>query len=61
MGHEVGGLYYLDLLLSAPPRALQSSLSPFQWHYRLGYPSLSTLKRQVESLGPISHFSGEAC
>jgi hypothetical protein len=39
MGHEVGGLYYLDLAPSVPPRALQSSTSSssaFQWHCRLG-------------------------
>jgi hypothetical protein len=50
MGHEVGGLSYLDLAPFVPPRALQSSTSALQWHCHLGHPSLSTLKHQVPSL-----------
>lgn len=61
MGHELGGLYYLDFAPISPPRALQSSLSLFQWHCGLGHPSLSTLKHQVHSLDPIYPFSCEAC
>jgi hypothetical protein len=29
MGHEVGGLYYLDLVPTSLPHALWSTLSPF--------------------------------
>jgi transposase InsO family protein len=59
MGHEVDSLYYLDL--APPSRALQSSASALQWHCRLGYPSLSTLKHQVLSLRHQLSVSCEAC
>jgi transposase InsO family protein len=59
MGHEVDGLYYLDL--APPSRALQSSTSALQWHCRLGHPSLSTLKHQVPSLRHQLVVSCEAC
>jgi len=50
MGHEVGGLYYLDPAPTSSSRALQSSTSALQWQCRLGHPSLPTLKHQVPSL-----------
>jgi hypothetical protein len=56
IGHEVGGLYYLDLVPSVPPCALQSSTSALQWHCRLG-----TLKHQVPSLCHELSVSCEAC
>ena len=62
MGHEVGGLYYLDL----PPtssQALQSSTSipALQWHCCLDHPSLPTLKHQVPHLRHESFVPCEAC
>ncbi|KAK4380940.1 Retrovirus-related Pol polyprotein from transposon RE2 [Sesamum angolense] len=44
-GHERGGLYFLN---TSPPndgRALSASVSPLQWHCRLGHPSLPTLQK----------------
>jgi hypothetical protein len=61
MGHEVGGLYYLDLAPSFSSCALQSSTSALQWHCHLGHPSLSTLKHQVPSLGNELSVSCKAC
>ncbi|XP_059626000.1 uncharacterized protein LOC132269025 [Cornus florida] len=55
--HEVSGLYYFDLAPS--PTALQSSLSSFQWHCRLGHPSLSVLQRQVPCLSHVESMSCE--
>jgi hypothetical protein len=49
MGHEVGGLYYLDFSPTLPPQALQSSFTHF-------HSSLAILKHQVGSLGHISSF-----
>ncbi|XP_059656290.1 uncharacterized protein LOC132303161 isoform X2 [Cornus florida] len=58
-GHEAGSLYYFDF---APYHmALQSSLSPFQWHCRLGHPSLQVLQRQVFSLSHLKSLSCEVC
>ncbi|XP_059654330.1 uncharacterized protein LOC132301059 [Cornus florida] len=58
-GHEAGGLYYFDL--EPYPMALQSSLSPFQRHYRLSHLSLQVLKRQVPSLSHLKFLSCEVC
>ncbi|XP_059625117.1 RNA polymerase sigma factor sigA isoform X1 [Cornus florida] len=58
-GYEAGGLCYFDV---APYLvALQSSLSPFQWHCRLGHPSLQVLQRQVPSLSNLKFLSCEVC
>jgi hypothetical protein len=61
MGHEVGGLYYLDLAPSSSSHALQLSTSALQWHCCLGHPSLPTLKYQVPSLRHELFVSCEAC
>jgi hypothetical protein len=61
MGHEVGGLYYLDPAPTSSSRALQSSTSALQWQCRLGHPSLPTLKHQVPSLRHEFYVSCEAC
>jgi hypothetical protein len=61
MGHEVDGLYYLDLAPTPASCALQSSASALQWHCRLGHHSLPTLKHQVPSLRPKLSVSCEAC
>ncbi|XP_059624064.1 uncharacterized protein LOC132267041 isoform X3 [Cornus florida] len=58
-GNEAGGLYYFDVALY--PVALQSSLCPFQWHCRLGHPSLQVLQRQVPSLSNLKFLSCEVC
>jgi transposase InsO family protein len=64
MGHEVGGLYYLDLT-STSSQALQlstsTSTSALQWHCRLGHPSLASLKHQVPHLRHESSVPCEAC
>ncbi|KAL0439981.1 UNVERIFIED_CONTAM: Retrovirus-related Pol polyprotein from transposon RE2 [Sesamum latifolium] len=44
-GHERGGLYFLDKSTPADARALSASVSPLQWHCRLGHPSLPSLKK----------------
>jgi hypothetical protein len=62
MGHEVGGLYYMDLTPTSS-QVLQSSTSipALQWHCRLGHPSLPTLKHQVPHLHHESSVPCEAC
>ncbi|KAL0375663.1 UNVERIFIED_CONTAM: Retrovirus-related Pol polyprotein from transposon RE2 [Sesamum calycinum] len=44
-GHERGGLYFLDTTPPVDARALSASVSPLQWHSRLGHPSLPTLQK----------------
>jgi hypothetical protein len=61
MGHEVGGLYYLDLTPTSSSRALQSSTLALQWYCFLGHPSFPTLKHQVLSLHHEVSVSCEAC
>jgi hypothetical protein len=61
MGHEVDGLYYLDLAPTPTSRALQLSASTLQWHCRLRHHSLPTLKHQILSLRPELSVSCEAC
>ncbi|KAL0319366.1 UNVERIFIED_CONTAM: Retrovirus-related Pol polyprotein from transposon RE2 [Sesamum angustifolium] len=43
--HERGGLYFLDPTPPVDARALSASVSPLQWHSRLGHPSLPTLQK----------------
>ncbi|KAG6387565.1 hypothetical protein SASPL_152757 [Salvia splendens] len=53
-GHERGGLYYLDPISLVSPSALFTAVSPYQWHYRFGHPSSSSLRSlvPVPSLDP---------
>ncbi|KAL0316464.1 UNVERIFIED_CONTAM: Retrovirus-related Pol polyprotein from transposon RE2 [Sesamum radiatum] len=44
-GHKRGGLYFLDTTPLVDARALFASISPLQWHSRLGHPSLPTLQK----------------
>ncbi|KAL0285929.1 UNVERIFIED_CONTAM: Retrovirus-related Pol polyprotein from transposon RE2 [Sesamum angustifolium] len=44
-GHERGGLYFLDITPHVDARALFASISPLQWHSRLGHPSLPILHK----------------
>ncbi|KAL0368250.1 UNVERIFIED_CONTAM: Retrovirus-related Pol polyprotein from transposon RE2 [Sesamum calycinum] len=44
-GHERGGLYFLNTSPPIDARALSASISPLQWHCRLGHPSLPTLQK----------------
>ncbi|XP_019051686.1 PREDICTED: uncharacterized protein LOC109114069 [Nelumbo nucifera] len=57
--HEAGGLYYLDGGGSSV--ALQTSLTPLQWHCRLGHPSLKALKILVSSLSHLLSLQCESC
>ncbi|XP_028051509.1 probable acyl-activating enzyme 18, peroxisomal isoform X2 [Camellia sinensis] len=61
-GHEKDGLYFLDSETSPPPSAvLSASVSPLQWHFRLGHPSLAKLKLAVPCLSHVSQIECEAC
>jgi hypothetical protein len=61
IGHEVDGLFYLDLAPTPPSRALRWSASALQWHCHLRHPSLFTLKHQVPSLRHKLCVPCEAC
>jgi hypothetical protein len=61
VGHEVGGLHYLDLAPTSPSRALQSSIFALQWHFHLDHPSRSTLKHQIPSIRHELYVHCEAC
>ncbi|KAK4402403.1 Retrovirus-related Pol polyprotein from transposon RE1 [Sesamum angolense] len=58
-GHERGGLYFLNTSPRIDARALSASVSPLQWHCRLGHPSLPTLQKVL----PIksSRLACESC
>lgn len=62
-GHEKDGLYYLDPgePPTSVPTALSATVSPLQWHYRLGHPSLAKLRAVIPTLSPISVLECEAC
>ncbi|XP_077249080.1 uncharacterized protein LOC143888508 [Tasmannia lanceolata] len=57
-GREVDGLYRLDCKTST---ALHSSVDTFQWHCRLGHPSLQRLQKTHLVLVPFSPFQCESC
>ena len=58
-GHKgADGLYYLDVLRS---KALSSVISPQQWHYRLGHPSLPKLCQIVPLNQSLVLSNCEAC
>ncbi|KAL0358151.1 UNVERIFIED_CONTAM: hypothetical protein Scaly_1500800 [Sesamum calycinum] len=44
-GHERGGRYFLNTSPPIDARALSASVSPLQWHCRLGHSSLPTLQK----------------
>nr|DAD28591.1 TPA_asm: hypothetical protein HUJ06_030059 [Nelumbo nucifera] len=50
-GHEASRLYYLDG--GGSTVALQTSVTPLQWHCRLDHPSLKALKLLVSSLSHL--------
>ncbi|KAK4386771.1 Retrovirus-related Pol polyprotein from transposon RE2 [Sesamum angolense] len=58
-GHERGGLYFLNTSPPIDARALSASVSPLQWHCRLGHSSLPTLQKVL----PIksSRLACESC
>ena len=41
--------------------ALQSTVSPYQLHCRLGHPSLPNLKKMVPSCGSVQSLQCEVC
>jgi hypothetical protein len=60
-GFEKDGLYYFRPFHTSIPSALRSSVSPYQWHCRLGHPSFLNLKKLVPSLSDFSSFNCETC
>ncbi|GMP95582.1 hypothetical protein CsSME_00044573 [Camellia sinensis var. sinensis] len=48
-GHENDGLHFLDTALPPypPSTVLSATVSPFQWHFHLGHPSLAKLNMSV--------------
>ncbi|KAK4395796.1 hypothetical protein Sango_1733900 [Sesamum angolense] len=58
-GHERGGLYFLNTFPPIEARALSASVSPLQWHCRLGHPSLHTLQKVL--LIKSSRLACESC
>uniref|UniRef100_A0A2N9J5N3 Integrase catalytic domain-containing protein n=1 Tax=Fagus sylvatica TaxID=28930 RepID=A0A2N9J5N3_FAGSY len=60
-GFEKDGLYYFRPFHTSIPSALRSSVSPYQWHCRLGHPSFLNLQKLVPSLSDFSSFNCETC
>jgi transposase InsO family protein len=60
-GFEKDGLYYFRPFHTSIPSALRSSVSPYQWHCRLGHPSSLNLQKLVPSLSDFSSFNCETC
>ena len=62
-GHEKDGLYYLDTnkFVSSTFLALSATVSPLQWHFRLGHPSLAKLKSAIPALSHVPSLKCEAC
>jgi hypothetical protein len=64
-GHEKDELYYLDPDNSASHAysalALSATVSPLQWHFRLGHPSLAKLKFAIPTLSHVLSLECEAC
>ncbi len=61
--HEKDGLYYLDTnkFVSSTFSALSATVSPLQWHFRLGHPSLAKLKSAIPALSHVPSLECEAC
>jgi hypothetical protein len=61
--HEKDELYYLDTnnFVSSTFSALSATVSPFQWHFRLGHPSLAKLKSAIAALSHVPNLECEAC
>ncbi|KAL0283440.1 UNVERIFIED_CONTAM: Retrovirus-related Pol polyprotein from transposon RE2 [Sesamum angustifolium] len=51
-GHECGGLYFLNTSPPVAVCALSASVSPLQWHCRLGHPFFLTLKKVLPIKSP---------
>ena len=63
-GYEKNGLYYLQeqqQQQSSSPSALHSTVTPYQWHCRLGHPSSANLRKLVPSLPSFSPFNCDTC
>uniref|UniRef100_A0A2N9ILA7 GAG-pre-integrase domain-containing protein n=1 Tax=Fagus sylvatica TaxID=28930 RepID=A0A2N9ILA7_FAGSY len=64
-GHEKDGLYYLHPDNSAShtfsASVLSATVSPLQWHFRSGHPSLAKLKFVIPTLSHVPSLECEAC
>lgn len=60
---EKDGLYFLDVDGSSHPTSaiLSATMSPLQWHFSLGHPSLAKLKLAISNLSNESQLECEAC
>ncbi|KAF3775090.1 hypothetical protein EJ110_NYTH51349 [Nymphaea thermarum] len=63
-GHEREGLYFLSVPINVVASSFSSKTSPFQWHLRLGHPSVSKLRRMFpadQRVGIVAiHLEGAA-
>ena len=61
-GRERDSLYYLEQYPSTNNFvALQATILPHQWHFRLGHPSLQSLNLVFPSLKSMSNLECETC